>query len=205
MKRMRRSGTWATELEVTAAAHALLQPIHLITDHEDDSCASTVLDPPECIAESCWGPPVYLGHYLGFHFEGTLPVGNEDPVTTGQPPVSSVELEPAFCPLAAEAPQTLQEMLHDYASDGPASSDSSSSSSSTTSPSNAPSPTVPQFSTLDSADVLMSPDDLEEALVASQMVQQCMICSQHKEDPGDYTQVGDQSFMCSDCYLNNPQ
>ena len=40
-------------------------------DHQEDAYATTIIEPPECIAQSAWDPTVYLAHYHLFHFEGT--------------------------------------------------------------------------------------------------------------------------------------
>ena len=71
---MRDDGVWATAIEVSAAAHALMRPLHLITEHPDTDAAATIVEPPDMIYPSAWGPPLYLAHFLEWHFEGT--VGN---------------------------------------------------------------------------------------------------------------------------------
>ena len=71
---MRDDGVWATAIEVSAAAHALMRPLHLITEHPDTDAAATIVEPPDMISPSAWGPPLYLAHFLEWHFEGT--VGN---------------------------------------------------------------------------------------------------------------------------------
>lgn len=68
---MRSDGEWATALEITAVSHLLLRPIHLITDHQDSDCSTTVVEPPQFISLSAWGPTIYLIHFLQWHFEGT--------------------------------------------------------------------------------------------------------------------------------------
>ena len=69
--KMRRPGIWATTLEVTAASHLLLRPIHLITDEPVEAYGITKIEPPACIAAESWGPTIYLAHFLQLHFEGT--------------------------------------------------------------------------------------------------------------------------------------
>eukprot|EP00974_Lingulodinium_polyedra_P001675 158351-Lingulodinium_polyedra.AAC.1 len=71
ISKMRNEGTWATSLEITAASHLLLRPIHLITDADKDEESTTILEPPEIFAQSAWAPTVYLAHFLQWHFEGT--------------------------------------------------------------------------------------------------------------------------------------
>ena len=71
VERMRRSGTWGTTYEITAASHLLLRPIHLITDTELDAHAVTVVEPLQIISPSAWGETVYLAHFLNWHYEGT--------------------------------------------------------------------------------------------------------------------------------------
>jgi hypothetical protein len=120
VENMRKSGTWATELEVTAASHLLLRPIHLITDHADESAATLTIEPPMCIAVSAWGAPIYLAHYLDWHFEGTLPVVNEDPPIAG-------EIEQLA--VASEGRSPVGEVVPPQSAPPPSSSSSSSSSS----------------------------------------------------------------------------
>ena len=68
---MRKSGTWGTAYEVTALSHLLLRPIHLITDTALDAESTTIVKPPDCIAQEAWETTLYLGHFLAWHFEGT--------------------------------------------------------------------------------------------------------------------------------------
>ena len=50
------------QLTLIAAAHLLLRPIVLITDSESevDTSRDVVINPPDIIAEECWGPPIVL-------------------------------------------------------------------------------------------------------------------------------------------------
>ena len=72
VQRTREAGTWATGIEVAAAAHLLLRPLHLVTDNVADAGSTLVTEPPEVIAASAWGDPIYLAHFLQWHFEGTV-------------------------------------------------------------------------------------------------------------------------------------
>ena len=72
VQRMRHAGTWATGIEVAAAAHLLLRPLHLVTDNVADEGSTLVTEPPEVVAASAWGDPIYLAHFLQWHFEGTV-------------------------------------------------------------------------------------------------------------------------------------
>ena len=71
---MRNEGVWATALEIYAASHLLLRPIHLVTDHVDNAHATTVVEPPSMLSASAWGATIYLAHFLEWHFEGTTAV-----------------------------------------------------------------------------------------------------------------------------------
>ena len=69
--KMREPGVWATALEIMAASHLLLRPIHLITGSTNPTGGTVKVGPPEVISASAWGSTVYLSHFLNWHFEGT--------------------------------------------------------------------------------------------------------------------------------------
>ena len=71
---LEKDGTWGDELSLLGAAHLLRRPVVLVTDSSDNEAYCRDINPPNIIAKSLWGPPIWLACCLDRHFDATEPV-----------------------------------------------------------------------------------------------------------------------------------
>lgn len=63
------------DLTLTCMSHLLLRPIVCVPDHSLEP--DREFFPPQTISPEVWGPPVYIAHVCGNHFEATAAIPKE--------------------------------------------------------------------------------------------------------------------------------